>query len=361
MTFTVTYRGADGALREEAVEAAGRAECFAQCRARGIVPVSVKEGKRKGGGKNAASPKMPAKGGAGRPGSPRQPGQPRQPGRKARTWGLGVLGVLGVLAIVAGSAWWWLGVREGARPAGPEAPRAAKAVKEVKAVKEAKAPKAPTNAPTAKPAAAKAEETPATNAPPPFVKRPGALQLPDGKVLTFPPPKEGEIRKVYAYGHMYECDHEGNFRDVTKRQLFKTAFEANFLGLAVADKPFIPAFLKGLEQEDVKKTLLKPYEAKGDETEDEMAQLKAYDDMRAAALQYMEEGGTFDEFVDYFAKQVKDERETNALCLREVMTLYKQGKIAEAKEMAEAANALKKQKGLKELKLPAHVRERLGL
>ena len=40
---------------------------------------------------------------------------------------------------------------------------------------------------------------------------------------------------------------------------------------------------------------------------------------------------------------------------------YRTGKFDEAKEMAEAANALKKQKGLKELKLPAHVRERLGL
>ena len=92
-----------------------------------------------------------------------------------------------------------------------------------------------------------------------------------------------------------------------------------------------------------------------------MAQLKAYDDMRCAALQFMDEGGSFDDFVDYFAKQVKEERETNAMCLREVMTLYKQGKLDEAKEMAEAANALKKQKGLKDLKLPAHVRERLGL
>ena len=224
----------------------------------------------------------------------------------------------------------------------------------------ARSPSAPpppvTNAPAAKPAPA-----PATNAPPPFVKRPGALQLPDGKVLTFPAPKEGEIRKVYAYGHMYECDHEGNFRDVTKRQLFKTAFEANFLGLANADKPFIPVFLKGLENAEVQKILLKPYELKGDETEEEMAQLKAYDDMRAAALQFMDEGGSFDEFVDYFAQQVKQERETNALCLREVMTLYKQGKLEEAKEMAEAANVLKRQKGLKELKLPAHVKERLGL
>ena len=44
MTFTVTYRGADGALVTEAVEAANRSECFAQMKARGITPMGVKEG-----------------------------------------------------------------------------------------------------------------------------------------------------------------------------------------------------------------------------------------------------------------------------------------------------------------------------
>ncbi len=190
---------------------------------------------------------------------------------------------------------------------------------------------------------------------PEFVKKPGQLQLPDGKVLTFPPPKEGEVRKVYAYGHMYECDHLGNFKDVTPRKLFHTAFEGNFLALATERTAFIPAFLTGLDEKEVKKLLLKDYQPIGDETEDEMEQLKAYDDMRCAALQYMEEGGTFDEFVDYFAKQAKQERQVNAMCLREVMTLYKEGKIAEAKRTAEAANLLKEKKGLKPFKLPDHV------
>ena len=31
MTFTVTYRGADGAVRKEAVEAASRAGCLRPC------------------------------------------------------------------------------------------------------------------------------------------------------------------------------------------------------------------------------------------------------------------------------------------------------------------------------------------
>ena len=343
MTFTVTYRAKDGALREERIEAASRAECVAACRRRGISPTKIAEGRS---GKGAASPMGRDKRGPSRVGT----------GDSKRTTARWMaVAVIAVVAI-AGGVWWWYGGSGTTAPV-EKAPAKPK-VQKPKAEKPVKAerPKAEKPAPVATNDAPKAAEKP-----PEFVKRPGALQLPDGKVLTFPAPKEGEIRKVYAYGHMYECDHEGNFRDVTKRQLFNTAFEANFLGLAITDKPFIPAFLKGLDQEDVKKILLKPYEPKGDETEEETEQIKAYDAMRATALQFMEEGGTFDDFVDYFAKQVKNERETNALCLREVMQLYKQGKFDEAKEMAEAANALKRQKGLNDLKLPAHVRERLGL
>ena len=44
MQFTVTYRGADGAVATEAVEAASRSDCFAQMKARGITPMGVKEG-----------------------------------------------------------------------------------------------------------------------------------------------------------------------------------------------------------------------------------------------------------------------------------------------------------------------------
>ena len=362
MNFIVTYRGKDGALREDAIAAAGRAECLAECKRRGITPTKIEARDLKGraSGRTPTNGKRSAEGAAG-------DGQEARAkrGRSQDTHGSndtkdkgrprGFLVVLGVMVVLAIGAWWWFGGRGAtALPAKPPATEKPKAEKRP----DTRPPKPHTEPTTNVPPAAVQEQPPPppTNKPPEFVKRPGALQLPDGKVLTFPPPKEGEIRKVYAYGHLYECDHEGNFRDVTKRQLFHTAFEANFLGLAVEDKPFIPAFLKGLDEEDVKKTLLKKYEATGDETEEEMAQLRAYDDMRAAALQYMEEGGSFDEFVDYFAKQVKEERETNAMCLREVMTLYKQGKIAEAKEMAEAANALKREKGMKELKLPAHVR-----
>lgn len=47
MTFTVKYRAKNGSFAEETVEAANRSDCFATCKERGIVPMSVREGSRK--------------------------------------------------------------------------------------------------------------------------------------------------------------------------------------------------------------------------------------------------------------------------------------------------------------------------
>ena len=45
MTFTVKYRTSNGSISEKAVEAANRADCFAKCKAQGILPVKVEAGK----------------------------------------------------------------------------------------------------------------------------------------------------------------------------------------------------------------------------------------------------------------------------------------------------------------------------
>lgn len=318
MKWRVTYRGKDGRQRDEVFEAESRTTLFKLLEGKGIQAKRIEEDRGK---HKAATSKIPLK---------------------------AVAACALVVVAIGGIAYWMMQkpstlgteTKKPTRPAKiatatPSAPKPAKA--------------------SATNAQAKAEK-PAKPEPPPFQKRPGAMQLPNGKVLTFPAPKEGEIRKVYAYGHMYECDHLGNFKDVTPRKLFHTAFEGNFLALAVEGKSFIPAFLTGLDQNEVKEILKKNYQPIGDETEEEIAQLKAYDDMRCAALQYMEEGGSFDDFVMDFANYEKKSRETNAMCLREVMTLCKEGKIQEAKEMAEAATKLMEQKGLRPFKLPAHVK-----
>ena len=90
MTFRVTYRAKDGALREERIEAAGRSECIAECRRRGISPTKITEG------------------GKGRDGA--QPSRSDATGDSKRTtakW----MAVAVLIATVAGGAWWWFGGR----------------------------------------------------------------------------------------------------------------------------------------------------------------------------------------------------------------------------------------------------------
>ena len=62
MVFSVKYRDYSGAMCEKAVEAANRADCFAKCRAQGLVPVAVESGSavaKKGGHGTGSKPKAP--------------------------------------------------------------------------------------------------------------------------------------------------------------------------------------------------------------------------------------------------------------------------------------------------------------
>ncbi len=108
MTYTVTYRDKSGAKREEVLEAAGRAECFAQCKARGIVPMSVKDGARKVSPKDGGSP-------CGR--------NKLRPSRSAVLWRAAILAAI-LLAILGGVMWWMRGPSHESQAASGNSPAA---------------------------------------------------------------------------------------------------------------------------------------------------------------------------------------------------------------------------------------------
>ncbi len=119
MTFSVTYRAKDGALREERFEAANRAECVAECRKRGIAPTKIAEDKG---------------------GNRRQDGG--SPSQRRLTGKAAILAAV-VIAAIAGGVWWWIGGRGAAAPAA-EKPTKPK-VEKPKAVRTEVRPVVPTN------------------------------------------------------------------------------------------------------------------------------------------------------------------------------------------------------------------------
>ncbi|MGN0852782.1 MAG: hypothetical protein ACI4Q3_05345 [Kiritimatiellia bacterium] len=213
--------------------------------------------------------------------------------------------------------------------------------------KAKEAPGAATNAPAAPP-----------SAPPVFVKRPGALKLPDGRVLTFRPPKEGEYKIVHSHGAVYKCDHLGNWEDVTPKPVFDNSFEESLVGMATSGN-FIPGVLLGLDYDYVAGMLAKPVEIGPDDSEDVKAKKQAVADAKEAILDYMKDGASFDDFVMAMRRQVVRERAIRGMALKEIVRLLKEGKAEDAADMRDAAGQLLERETGGGLTLPAHIESSL--
>ena len=193
-----------------------------------------------------------------------------------------------------------------------------------------------------------------------FVKRPGTMQLPSGKVLTFPPPKEGEFRIVHSHGKMYKCDSEGNWEDVTPKPIFDNSFEECLVGLSVDGGSFIPGMLMGLDEDSVRKMLEKQIVINEDDGEDVVAKKEAVAQMKAVILDYMDGGGKFDDFVMEMYQFSAQERTLKGKGLKRLSELIREGNIDAARAYRDTYDEVLSKQGFSPLKLPKGLREALG-
>lgn len=271
--------------------------------------------------------------------------KPRQvPSARAKGPLRGALAAL-VVVVGAGLAWWLVSRPASTEPA-PE-PAHGKPAATPSAPKPAKA--ATTNAQAKAEKAAKPE-------PPPFQKRPGAMQLPDGRVLTFRPPKEGEFRIVHSHGSTYKCDHLGNWEDITPKPIFDNTFEETLVGLATTGN-FIPGMLMGIDYDDAIKMLTKPVVINPDDPEDVVAKKEAVAAAKEAILDYMKDGASLDDFVMEMRKQVVKERFIRGMALKEIVASLKEGRAQDAADMRDAANKMLENDNLRPMNLPAHIEQ----
>ena len=322
MTFTVTCRGADGALREETVEAASRAECFAQMKARGIVPVSVKEGKRKGG-RNELRPSR-----GDHPG--RSGGKP-----KSSILNLKSSIILAAALAVAAGAWWWLSAREDALP--PEPP-------------PAKA--RPAEKPKAVPAA-----VPATNSAPRLVRHRKPKTVPKLTADVGAPPDLPMFEEApRRYGEI-------NGSNIWPRALFKTREENMVAGLITA-KPgtriVLSGFLPG-EEERLLESLDIPVEFEDIDTPEErkvkeyMIQVKA--DLKAAVAK----GEKITDIIQDMRNELNSYANYRDKLRMAHHLAMKEGTPKEAEEFRQEANRMLEEYGMDPIPIRSTQRARLGL
>lgn len=193
-----------------------------------------------------------------------------------------------------------------------------------------------------------------------YVKKPGQMLLPEGRILTFPPPKEGEYRIVHSHGKQYKCDSEGNWEDITPKPIFDNSFEESLIGLSVDGGAFIPGMLIGLDKDAVNELLHRDVVINEDDSEDVVAKKEAVAQMKGVILDYIDNGGTFDQFVMEIRALSTQERSLKTKALRQIVALYKEGKYQEAQKYREDFDAVLSEQGFSPVKLPTHIRKALG-
>ena len=323
MTFTVTYRGADGAMRDERVEAANRTECFAQCRARGIAPLSVKEGnfasrrgrgeRRDDGGKNGRVERAERVGGTGR-------------------LVAYVLSVALVALAIVGGAWWWMRSPRTATLPEPEAPKKAALPKEVK---PAAAPKPSSLQRNAMPEPRKSKRIPK----PDFFSKPqnewtsrekalamqywiqdtnNVIQGIDWRTRTPPPAYSNAVQELMAAytDPGADCVPFGPISDAEARQIIDTKITYGI-----------------------------------DDSEQLLEQKLAVSEMIKELKEFMDNGGHAQTYFSRLEERQSLERDTMHTIRDEVWKLRKAGDYEGAKAALDAYNEYLKSKGLPTIRM----------
>ena len=193
---------------------------------------------------------------------------------------------------------------------------------------------------------------------PPFIKKPGTMQTPDGRVLTFPVPAPGEFRVVHSHGAVYKCDHEGNWVDITPKPVFDNAFEENLIGMNLQNGNFIPGMLMGLDEAEVMKMLKKPVTINPDDSEEVIRKKTAAAEVKQLALDYMATtGASFDDFVMEMRQVTKIQKGLTADTLKDIVGFLKKGDVKSAALYRDTLNQKFRELGLPDAKIPKPIND----
>ena len=319
MTFTVTYRGKDGSLCTEAVEAAGRGDCFAQMRARGIAPLSVKEGASRRANKSRAASTKP----------------PTKPFTINNS-----LFAVAIAALIAGGVGVWLMTRGGKSSAGTEAP----AKTETPAPAAARPPQAKT-APAATNDVPKASGTNGTEEVLADVKpkeRHDTVSIHTnnlGKVVEKWIGADGKLHMSVRYA---------------RKPVFDNASDDQ-LAMAVSGngmQSIAPIPITAASEQEFLESLKKPIVINDDDP-DNVKQIKeAVMEARAQMKQMIDGGMSYREALAEHQRLVNENVDTRNECMAELKRLVDEGDRSGAESYMKTMNTALEQMGIPALTMP---------
>ena len=319
MTFTVTYRAKDGALADEVVEAASRAECVAECKQRGIVPVSVREGKVR---TDVARPPRPCCKGEGALATSRK---------------VALVVALAILAVGVG-VWWWLAMR-------PE-PEQGDGQERVTPARTEK----PETHPKPKDSASAASAPVVTN-----------------EVASTNKPMTRRERMIAKYGkEPVTVRPGGKYRNgerlPEKRSVFKFASEKEIDRIISAEpgRRIIGRFPKGFIDRDFKKSLEVPIEITDEDPPEDAARKRPMISVKEQLQQAVKRGESLEAILEDARKEVNALADFRDNMIKNLVQLKKSG--AEPQQIEDyyaAANKMLAEKQIKPLMTPFQIQEKI--
>ena len=320
MTFTVTYRGADGALREECVEAASRSECFSQMKARGVAPLSVKEGnfvsrrerrgRRDGFGKN------------GRTESGR--GETCRDGAGRTLFTIHCYLFVAIAVVAAIVLWWWMRRGGDIAPYQPEVPKKATLVKEVKPASNALDERKREDKERVRRIGTKER----------MEKRVNEVRIGGNDVGT-PVTTNDLMRDVVSDLRV----------DVSKRKaMFENAVQAELSNYTQPGRDIPPP--DRVSDEEALKAADTPIKYGFDDPVEILEQKKAVEDLLLEMKEYMRNGGHANDFFEKLQQRQEMEGEAVLQVRQNVYDLIEKGDNAAAQEALDAYNRYLQGKGI---------------
>lgn len=340
MVFSVKYRDSSGAVCEKSVEAANRADCFAKCKAQGIVPVEVAEQN------NVKQVKRRISRG--------HESQNINGGKGLSSIGRCFIFVAGLLVTGIGI---WVYLDSDVLQKKTTAPKTQRA--KLQEPKKTANLKSTDRIPTkisrdSDEPILKVSEKPTYD--PDFQanypRKPGHLPLPGGNVITFKPPAPGCTAQVFTVNGLYLCDAEGNFTKYEPPRLFDNRFENTLDNLAMNTQILLTDHTKNFTDEEINKYLSRPITIEVDDPPDVVLRKTATAAMKDDIREFLKQGGTYAEYIDSLHNKIGSERVLHREAMREMITLLSEGDYEGAREYREKIDSFLSESGYLGLKLP---------